>query len=142
MEHSVDDNRFDHLTRTLGTRRVLVGSLLAGTAGLLGLPASEAKKHKKKKKKRGGPPLSFCATRANDTVCNDTGRCLNGVCNPQPSCDIFTSVCLIAAPGSCCSGMCEPLMDELGNCALGAAGQQCQSSTDCLSGSCVGYRCQ
>lgn len=138
----MDNSRCDHLTRRLGTRRATLGSLLGGTLGLLGLFEGEARKHKKKKKKRGGGPVSFCATRANDTVCNDTGRCLNGVCNPQPSCDIFTSTCMTGAPGTCCSGVCDALVDDVGNCAQGAAGQACLDNTDCLSVTCVGYRCQ
>ncbi|MFT4038116.1 MAG: hypothetical protein QM692_08060 [Thermomicrobiales bacterium] len=136
----MDDIRFDHLSRRLGTRRATLGGLLGGAFVLGALAESDAKKKKKKKKKK----KTFCQLNPNNTECNSgtTGRCLNGVCNPQPSCDVAGASCTTGDPQTCCSVTCTPDVGDAGNCALSVKDQVCQTSADCLSGSCVGYRCQ
>lgn len=81
-----------------------------------------------------------CVTTANDTLCQGTGRCLNGICNPQPVCAPYGAGCSTVDPGTCCSDVCIPQM-MVAACSFGAPDQECISGTDCASGSCVGFRC-
>jgi hypothetical protein len=82
-----------------------------------------------------------CSNKTNDTSCNGTGKCLTGVCNAQPMCLPFNGGCLTVDPQACCSGDCFSLATLNGSCQKGAATARCLTPTDCVSGSCVGYRC-
>jgi hypothetical protein len=80
-----------------------------------------------------------CVDLAGNTVCNSTGRCLNGTCNQPLNCVPFSSACNpTGAP--CCAGTCN----GVGNTCptQGGAGAGCVHGYECLSNSCVGYRCQ
>jgi hypothetical protein len=83
------------------------------------------------------PPPPFCAGQADDTVC-EGGRCLQGVCNPTPTCAGGEQRC--TADAVCCSGHCEP-MEGGKKCQYGAPGSVCLDGDSCLSGVCTGYRC-
>jgi hypothetical protein len=78
--------------------------------------------------------------RANDNaVCNGSGRCLNGVCNPQPAClGLSDKTC--TASEQCCTGVCD-VGDSCNTPAL-PDDRQCRENGDCISGHCVGYRCR
>ena len=82
-----------------------------------------------------------CVNTANDTLCQGTGRCLNGICNPQPVCAPYGAGCSTADPGTCCSDACIVTGMMVAACSFGAPGQECIAGTDCASGSCVGFRC-
>src|SRR4051812_12300872 len=82
-----------------------------------------------------------CVDLAGNTVCNSTGRCLNGTCNQQPNCVPFASTCSTTgapccATGSTCTGAPGTCPDK------GGAGTGCLHGFECVSNSCVGYRCQ
>jgi len=141
----VSGQRVDALAKILGAAgsrrglaRLLGRGALGGPVALLTLAEAEAKrkKHKKRKKKRSGSasPPPPCQGQPDDAPCNGEGRCLGGVCNPEPQC--------IAAGGpacrvgsDCCSGMCSEF------CGLAAVGQPCVVAGNCISRKCVGYRC-
>jgi hypothetical protein len=166
----MDGSQFDTLLRSLTTarsRRGAVVGLLGGALGLLGLTDSEAKRKKKhhKKKGQGSPPPSppasppppcpagcaacqecqngACVTKANDSTCNGDGRCLNGTCNPRPTCLANEATCTEGGT-PCCSGNCEdPAGANVFFClGVASAGAICQENVHCLSNACVGYRCQ
>lgn len=82
-----------------------------------------------------------CVDRAGNTPCNGTGLCLNGTCNQQPNCVPFASVCSTTgvpccAAGSTCTGAPGTCPDQ------GGAGTGCLHDFECLSNSCIGFRCQ
>jgi hypothetical protein len=161
----MDGSRFDALTRLVerGTkRRQLLRSLGVGVLGGLGryaVPETEAtlaagkgcrencgpcatcqpgkckRKHGKKKCKAGA-----CVPRADDSSCDGSGRCLNGVCNPRPTCAPRNENCI--PDGDCCSGICAYFDMALNYCEAGPADTPCYDGDDCESASCVGYRCQ
>jgi hypothetical protein len=77
----MDQNRFDTLTRTIstvGSRRAALGTLLAGTLGLLDLAETSARKACPpcKKRKHGKCKAN---KKLNDEPCPD-GKCQSGVC--------------------------------------------------------------
>jgi hypothetical protein len=85
-----------------------------------------------------------CVNLANDTACNGDGRCLNGVCNPNPHC-WSTGLPCIQGPDEtpCCAGVCQSFGSATTTCGrLNNPGLPCNVGTDCELGSCVGYRCQ
>src|SRR3954447_14282292 len=104
----MDGSQFDSLLRTLTAARSRRGALLGllgGALGPLGLTDTSARHHKKKKKKKSPPAVppppqcpascpacqtctngQSCTPAANDTTCDSDGRCLNGTCNPLPTC--------------------------------------------------------
>ena len=82
-----------------------------------------------------------CSNKTNDTTCNGMGKCLNGTCNAQPTCKQFNAPCIVGTPPFCCSGNCDNLVPGNVHCAKGAAGTMCLASTNCTSGSCIGYTC-
>jgi hypothetical protein len=140
----MDGSRFDSLTRSLSetvSRRHLTRFMgmvaLGGSLSLLGLAEAEAKRKKKRnRKKRGrtGSPPSPCEGQPDDAPCNGTGRCLGGVCNPEPQCiGAGGRACRVGS--DCCSGTCSEF------CAMAAVGRQCVVAGDCVSGRCLGYRC-
>jgi len=87
-EARMDSDRFDSLTRNLttaGSRRVALGSLLAGSLALLGLGGTDAKKGKGKKKKKKKP----------------VSVCLNGQATTVPKATALTLLALGATFGAC-----------------------------------------
>jgi hypothetical protein len=157
----LDSRRFDALARTLSaarSRRRLVATAISGALGTLGLAQVEAartgnckptcgeceqckkgackKKNGKKRCQKGR-----CEPKANDSPCSGNGKCLAGTCNLPPVCIQASGDCSVADPGACCSDVCA----ELGVrdfCLAGASGKDCLASTDCSSGTCIGFRCQ
>jgi hypothetical protein len=103
----VDQHRFDTLTRTISTvrsRRAALGTLLAGTLGLLDLAETSAKKACAtcKKRKHGK-----CKANLPDSTPCSTGKCQSGRCvaaaaPPQPH---PPDVC--QRHNQCASGLCE-----------------------------------
>jgi hypothetical protein len=147
------------------TRRGALGTALLGVLGALGVgwQGADARKRKRKKKKkcRGCPTCKKCVkgrcrpvpdftpcggdcqecqggqcvNKANDSACDDGGKCLDGVCNQEPDC-ISAGVSGCTQIPNCCSGECV-----LGICETGSAGALCRVDSDCDSESCIGYRC-
>jgi hypothetical protein len=138
----MDADRFDSVAKSVGrsaTRRLTLRTLLGGTLGLLGLAETTAKG--KKRKKRCGSckrrnKQGRCRPKPNDAVCEGSGKCLNGTCNPQPTCKPTDTVCTTNT--ECCSGSCPGAT----LCAKGGAGTPCFGGNDCTSGNCIGFRCQ
>jgi hypothetical protein len=144
----------------------LVGVLTSRTGG----DEVEARKHKKRKKHKTKqkdpstllpPPPNRCVAMIDGAPCGNAGclvclnevcspnpqndgtcgadgagRCYFGTCNPLPNCSGSDTFCF-AEDTICCSGQCMG-----GACGFAAAGAQCKRAFDCLSGSCIGYRCQ
>ena len=151
----MEAERFDAVTRTFVvpvSRRLTLGAVIAGALSLVGLGAEAAVKsprcphacsscercqrgrcHRRNGKKRC--TKGNCVDLPDDTVCDGTGHCLFGFCNPQPTCLPATQACTPSSP--CCSGSCVG-----GACAKGTIGAPCLSANDCLSGTCLGFRCQ
>jgi hypothetical protein len=138
--------------------------------------AGKRKKKKKKKKKKGitpvlpapppfcasqpdGAPCGFCrrcqsGTCAADMAQNDaacgsdgTGRCLNGVCNPRPTCSFRGEHCNTVA--DCCSAGSTKVITRcdttFATCeGRSDTGQPCLDSGLCWPGAagCIGYVCQ
>jgi hypothetical protein len=148
----MDDSRFDTLVRSLtdvrsrrGLTRLLAGVAVSGPLALLGLAETEGKgkkgkKKKKKKKKRSTTSPGPCAGKPNDSACNGDGKCLNGVCNPKPTCIGEGSSCAGLGNAACCTKACEG-----GECDGGSDSEpnnaECQVDADCQSRRCLGYRC-
>jgi hypothetical protein len=84
------------------------------------------------------PPSGPCAGKADNADCNGDGRCLNGGCNPKPTCLATNAMC--TTDDQCCTKACES-----GECDAGSDAQpngaECQVDLDCRSRRCVGYRC-
>ena len=143
----MDDARFENLIRALGgafSRRRLTGWLsgsgLGAALGLMSRPGSVSAGCGKpcgpcKRCKRGR-----CKPKPNDTPCKGDGRCLKGRCNPRPGCLARGEGCSLAESGPCCSGVCG--FGQSDRCVLGEAGTKCYTGADCISGQCIGYRCQ
>lgn len=138
----MDRERFARLAWTLSvvpTRRAVLS--LAAALGLPNLIDGEARKHKKRRQKCG--PCQTCRKgkrkpRQDDTACLGTGRCLQGRCNPLPTCVQALEGCPPAGPAGCCSGGCTQFQ-----CNFSGTGAPCADRTDCFLGApCVGYRCQ
>jgi hypothetical protein len=83
-----------------------------------------------------------CVNKSNDSSCNGAGKCLNGTCNPRPECGRVFADCSPQDPTSCCSDICATIPPSSPFCYAGASGKECTDAGDCLSGKCVGYRCQ
>lgn len=161
----MDGSHFDALTRMVdrgARRRQVLRTLGMGVLGGLGLhaipvidaegapgkgcreecgpcatcqPGKCKRKHGKKKCKPG-----TCVPRADGHACDGTGLCLNGVCNPRPTCAPRNENCI--PDGDCCSGICQYFDMALNYCLAGPAGTPCYEDDDCESESCLGYRCQ
>jgi hypothetical protein len=86
--------------------------------------------------------LGKCRPIADNTACDGAGRFLDGACNPQPQCLPAGSGCSTTAQEACCSDVCEARVSTFGSCGKGRAGSECLTENDCLSGSCVGFRCR
>jgi hypothetical protein len=140
----VDQHRFDTLTRTISTvrsRRAALGTLLAGTLGLLDLAETSAKKACStcKKRKHGKCKAN---KQLNDKPCPDGsgGTCHSGVCvkssseetPPEPSPTCPAVACSRNSPcGSGC--VCLDIGGGTKRClALGT----CSGAGDCASSSC------
>jgi hypothetical protein len=142
----MDDARFDALSRSIASRRTIMGGIAAGAALLAGhesdLLAKRKKKKKKKKRKkcRGGTVKcgNACVNTATDRQnCGACGKrcgggetCVKGACtrsNPNPD------------PDPCpdgqqsCGGQCVDTQTDTRHC--GACG------TPCDRGHCVGGKC-
>ncbi len=148
----MDVDRFGSLARAVrgvASRRLVTRALvrlsLAGALGVAGLEDAAAR--------RCGP----CLTRRNgrcrrdrpdDTPCKSDGRCLNGRCNPAPTCKGFRESCFFHF--ECCGGSC---LGPLG-CDDSATGGVCRVDRDCAEvchgdgtpcdrpNDCIGYRCK
>jgi hypothetical protein len=143
----MDDARFENLVRALGrafSRRrlteLLSGSGLGAALGLMSRPAPVFAGCGKpcgacKRCKHGR-----CRPKKNDTPCKGDGRCLKGRCNPLPLCAQAGQGCSSGNPGACCSGVCG--LGQSPTCVRGETGAKCLAGSDCISGQCVGYRCQ
>lgn len=181
----MDAPRFDHLTRSLSSRRTAVSGLLGGAlATLLGEAASahnpvpacrrikdtrkraacrrKAKRHNAQHCSGEGTPCADCRTcqggmcaadaSLNNVACGSdgTGRCLNGRCNPVPTCSPRYGSCATVA--DCCSAgstmattTCPTEGPEAHTCrGRSDPGQPCHDSMHCVgsSGGCIGYICQ
>jgi hypothetical protein len=170
----VESDRFDGWVRTLTTarsRRGALAGLLAGTLGLVGLSATEAKKHKKKKKKKGGPPPIACTPACEGKACGDDGcggscgacgavSCVAGACScaGQPDStgcgggrQCSGGVCATPPPCGVFPDGCASALDCCGNvcdpaeltCPVSAPGNPCHNAGSCSDGAtCVGFICQ
>lgn len=88
-----------------------------------------------------------CVTAPDNTGCNGTGRCLGGTCIARPTCHPSLETCTPAGAASCCSGICDlyqfpPPIGDRQLCGKGTADTSCVEDRDCVSNSCVGYRCE
>ena len=160
----MDSARFDSLTRSLtraGSRRRAMAAAIGGALAVLALADPEhavAGNSGKCKPKCAdcetcdkGPchrtqhgkvcKKGKCKPKPNDIPCSGSGKCLNGICNAQPTCKKYLDACDSGNPQFCCSGICNAFNPFTPTCATGAAGTNCLAPTDCTSGSCVGYRC-
>lgn len=151
----MDGFRFDGLTRSLATvgsrRRALALALSGALASVVAREDAAAHDARKKCKKKSGQqkkkcrkkarkhndshPTSSCTGRPDDAVCPG-GKCLQGVCNPTPSCTGGGQPC--PTVGQCCVGTCD---DEGNTCGRGPVGSVCLTGRDCVSGVCRGHRC-
>src|SRR5690349_14813150 len=135
----MDADRLASVLRSLkysGSRRTVLGVVLGGRAVLQRLTQAEAATRKKRKK-------SPCTRQPNDASCKGTGRCLSGVCNPQPACLPYPAMC--TSPQSCCGHVCFSEPGGPGECLGGevGVGGACQVNKDCAAGlGCLGYVCQ
>ena len=140
----MDANRFDSLARSLTvarSRRGAVGSLLAGTLGLLGLAEAVAKKKGKGKKGKGKKKKDRCkkGEKRCDKKCCEAGQeCIEGVCYSPcvPACGTVGGEQEI-----CCFGFCANLSTDSQNC--GQCGTVCAENEVCRFANCVcdGPRC-
>jgi hypothetical protein len=171
---AVDEPGFDRLTRILtlgGSRRTAFVALL-GAAGLAVRgwrgsdealadsgrcrpacgPCARCQLGKCHKTKHGTRVCTKgkCRRRPDDAPCNGTGRCLQGTCNPQPTCMSGSGASPCAGGGECCSGRC--LAKGFTNnptyyCDPSLDGEPCLSDDGCWTGRtgnrrCIGFRCQ
>lgn len=145
----MDAARFDRWTRAWsivhsrrGLNRTLVGVTLAGVLGAARIEATGAKKSKKscpacRTKKQG----RCKGHKPDDTNCEGGGKCLNGKCNPPPTCAAFGDFPCTAS--SCCSLQCctHPIVPDP-FCCSSQPGERCYDDGDCFGeATCVGYRC-
>ena len=136
----MDQNRFDTLTRTIttvGSRRAALGTLLAGTLGLLDLAETSARKACPpcKKRKHGKCKAN---KKLNDEPCPD-GKCQSGVCvrsdAPAPTEEPPTCPAGECSRNSPCGSGCVCL-DIGGGTKRCLALGTCSGAGDCASGSC------
>jgi len=134
----MDQNRFDTLTRTISTvrsRRAALGTLLAGTLGLLDLAETSARKACPPCKKRKNGKCK-ALKRLNGSECPG-GRCQSGVCAPVVSEE--------QPPPTCPAGECSrknPCGDGCVCLDIGGGTRRCLTQGtcsgvgDCESGTC------
>ena len=153
----MDGAHFDSLARsltTLGSRRRLLGGVLAGVLGLLGQDTTEAKKgggRKKRVKKKkpattttlapappGGPAPNTTTTTgspplpgapATTTTTTTTTTRPSTVCTPEKP-DDWPDL-----PHNLCGGVCVFLRNDDNHC--GTCGNSCNGG-DCVDGTCNG----
>ncbi|HEU5432097.1 MAG TPA: hypothetical protein VFU81_10565 [Thermomicrobiales bacterium] len=139
----MDAERLASVLRSLatsGSRRTVLGGVIAGPAVFQRLTQAKASSRKKRKK-------SPCARQPNDASCKGTGRCLSGICNPKPTCLGFGADCTTNRDGCCCH-LCKSKSGVTYTCLHDGAnaGDPCQSDDDCDNFTfhlrCVGYVCQ
>ena len=161
----MDADRFDRLLRSLvtvrsrrGISRFLIGSVVGSSLTPLalqsGLVAKQGHRHHKKKscppckQKKNG---KCRGAKPNDAACNGDGRCLNGVCNPKPTCSPAGGPC--GLPPCCATGCIDILLPDMtivpGFCPCSQPGQPCHETSHCcqppsqpVARSCIGYVCQ
>jgi hypothetical protein len=145
----MDSHQFDDLARWLsapGSRRLVLAALLGGALSALPPANSTAKKgkgkgKKRKRKKRGGsPPPSppVCQGVPNDSPCSGPGRCLDGLCNQPPTCQLPSDN--VGCNTACCNTGCTGGFP----CGQIVAGGPCKGPSDCVPGQglvCIGFRC-
>jgi hypothetical protein len=131
----VDQHRFDTLTRTISTvrsRRAALGTLLAGTLGLLDLAETSARK--------ACPPC----TKRKHGKCKAIKR-LNGTDCPGGTCGNGTCVLSVEQTPTCPAGACSRdnpcgsgcvCLDIGGGTKRCLALGTCSGAGDCASGSC------
>jgi hypothetical protein len=165
----MDGSQFDSLVKGLtayGSRRRALSALLAGVVGLLNWPGQEdaeahdlsdkckkksgkaKRKCLKKARKHNAAHIAFpCQGQPDDTPCNGDGRCLNGVCNPKPTCSLGrrgisgSITCNKTTPETCCSGECITFGVDI--CDTSATGKPCVETENCDANlACVGYVCR
>jgi hypothetical protein len=114
----MDSERFDAMTRRLGSRRVALGGFAGGIVAVtawLALDSMEARKRRKKKRRKKK----------------------NKVQSPPPD--------QASPPPTCTDGVKngdETDVDCGGSCPRCTNGKACTSRDDCLGGLCVGNLCQ
>jgi hypothetical protein len=162
------DVRFDHLSKAL-SGRVTRRSALALLA-ILGLadatdPSVEvaAKRRRNQKTKRtikcrckpcwwtSSKPKSRkqCCSRMKPDgsecfLAGPDGQCSGGECATPPECLARGNPCevLEAPASSCCSDVCVSNGGMLaGTCACSEIGKSCLETSDCCTGTCVGFVC-
>jgi hypothetical protein len=87
-----------------------------------------------------------CANKPNDSACQGAGRCLNGVCNPPPTCTPAFQPCYVSLPPLCCGdnlACWSSVQGTTPTCRgyFGGEGSPCHTGIDCRSQECIGYRC-
>ncbi len=121
----MDGSRFDSLTRAFaepGTRRRLLGGLVAGALGALGLRGTEA-----------------ATCRAPGSVCREDANCCSKVCGPTNA--TGRRVCACPSPTVACNGACvnpAAFQSDPANC--NACGRRCPGAP-CMSATCTGGTC-
>lgn len=118
----MDGSHFDALTRSLtepGTRRRLVGGLVAGALGFVGVRGASAR-----------------ACTGTGTVCRENADCCTGSCGPRDRTGRRRCACQAdeqcPAGWVCGEGSCRDV------CADRAAGAACATGKVCSGGGCVG----
>jgi hypothetical protein len=136
----VDQNRFDTLTRTFLTvrsRRAALGTLFAGTLGLLDLAETSARKRCGPCKRRSH---GKCKPKLNGTACS-AGTCQDGQClpsteaSPEPSRTCPTGECSRKSP---CGDGCVCLDIGGGTKRCLSLGSTCSGIGDCQANPCAG----
>jgi hypothetical protein len=127
----MEGTRFDQRMRSwFSSRRSLLTSGLALSAGWLGAQATDAKKKRKRKKKRKAGCLPNCSDRTcgPDGCGGSCGDCAAGqVCHGG-------SCCLPESRGATCAGRCGTWTNNCGqpvDCATCATGQVCLDNGSC-----------
>jgi hypothetical protein len=90
----METSRFDAFTRSLaGSRRALLGGMLAAAAGWAGMAGSDArKKRKRKKRRKKATPNAFGCLEVNDP-CTSPAQCCSGVCEGKKCRSHDTGTC-------------------------------------------------
>jgi hypothetical protein len=78
-----------------------------------------------------------CAGKADLTDCGGGRQCSGQVCATPPTCGF--GHCAFFA--DCCSGFCDFVGPQDGNCSPGDVDTFCRTNGDCLSNRCVGFVC-
>lgn len=138
----MDDAWFDAISRSVASRRTMLGGLGATLAALTA-PGALAKKKKKKRRKKKKKKCASGAIRCGKVCVNASsdaqhcGGCGNQ-CGNGAACT--WGVCTNPGPGACpsgqirCGGQCVNLASDESHC--GGCGNHCQGDLTCLGGTC------